>query len=848
MHFLILFNMKIKSIVSLYICLISMVVTAQTTGIIPSPQQVAMRPGELSLMTASDCKPVKELIASFPVDINADQGYILEVTEKGVLIQALTETGLFYGEQSLKQMLRHFAQENGQVVIPCMRIVDYPKLKYRGWMDDISRGPIVNMAFLKRMIATMAEYKMNFFNLYTEHVFKLEDYYDIAPSDGLTAAEIRELEEFAAQYHIEFFGNQQCLAHAEKTLRIPYYQEMADTKANWNPEKSKDFLKYELETVAKAYSSPFFNINCDETEALGSGKARDYVAQHGASQVYADHIRWVYDVLKPLGKRVMMWGDIAAKDSAITAQLPKDMLMIVWAYSPLDSYVSMIEPFEKQGLEFMVAPGMSMWGSVFPSYDLYTKNIANLVRDGYQHGALGMMNTAWDDSGESLINSAWHGMCWAAEMAWKPLEQTDPAADLERESRLSTFTPLFERRFAAPADHFQLMRDLEKVQVQNFFNSGALYESIWDFYPTKVSDETYRENRRACDLISRSEDMYKYDGQKDALQFSAPMRIAYYVAWHQFAVAKRNMLRYNIYQYLQGNSFLNKDDIAELIREEIELLHVVKQMYLRLWDEECRPYSRDIVEKRYDRVAQELMNIPNHVLMTTQLNEKGGTEVSMQTIFGDQPIYYTTDGRKPCVGENLYTDPITLSQSATVRAMTRNVMGEEVLSEQYVLLHKGLGKLSKLNTQYADYRPEYAASGEGALADGKIGGDAYNDGNWQGYWGNDINVDFDFGKTTALNSVKMRFFQNIHDWIMSPNMVDIYTSKNGKDYVLYRTFVLLDVDYDSADQNIYTLQADGLNLKSRYVRVVVNNAGPLPKWHQAKGQHSYIFCDEIVWE
>ena len=830
--------------------LLSVAVYSQTTGIIPTPQHVEWRDGSLEMASGARVPVTSELISSFPVDTNANQGYILEVRPDGILIQAITEAGLFYGEQSLKQMQRHFAQENGQVAIPCMRIVDYPKLKFRGWMDDISRGPIVNMEFLKRMIATMAEYKMNFFNLYTEHVFKLDDYYDIAPSDGLSAAEVKELEEYAAQYHIEFFGNQQCLAHAEKTLRIPYYQEMADTKANWNPQKSMDFLKYELETVAKAYSSPFFNINCDETEALGSGKARNYVASHGgASQVYADHIKWVYDVLKPLGKRVMMWGDIAAKDSAITAQLPKDMLMIVWAYSPLDSYVSMMEPFKKQGLEFMVAPGMSMWGSVFPSYDTYTKNIANLVRDGYQQGALGMMNTAWDDSGESLINSAWHGMCWAAEMAWKPLEQTEPAAaDLERETRLNAFNPLFESRFAAPADHFQLMRDLEKVQVQNFFNSGALYESIWDFYPTKVSDETYRENRRAYEMINRNIEMYENNDLLDAPQFTAPMRIAYYVAWHQLAVAKRNMLRYNIYQYQQGNSLLDKDDIAEFIREEIELLHLVKQMYLRLWDEECRPYSRDIVEKRYDRVAQELMDIPNHVLMNTQLNEKGGAEVYMQTLFDDQPIYYTIDGRKPCVGENLYTGPVTLSQSATVRAITRNAMGEEVLSEQYVLLHKGLGKLSKLNTRYADYRPEYAASGEGALADGKIGGDRYDDGNWQGYWGNDINVDFDFGKTTALNCIKMRFFQNIHDWIMSPNMVDIYTSKNGKDYVLYRTFVLLDVDYDSADQNIYTLQADGLNLKSRYVRVVVNNAGPLPAWHQAKGQPSYIFCDEIVFQ
>ena len=266
-------------------------------------------------------------------------------------------------------------------------------------MDDISRGPIANMDFMKRVIVTLSEYKMNFFNLYTEHVFKLDQYPDVAPTDGLTASEIKELEQFAAQYHVELFGNQQCLAHAEKTLRIPFYQDMADTKTNWNPgkEETYDFLTYELETVAKAYQSPFFNIDCDETEALGYGKAKAYLQQSGltAGQVYAQHVNRMYNILKPLGKRVMMWGDIAAKDPEITAQLPKDMLMLVWSYAAADSYVDMIKPFTDQHLEFMVAPGMSMWSTVYPSMETYTKNIANLVRDGYQNGALGMMGRFW---------------------------------------------------------------------------------------------------------------------------------------------------------------------------------------------------------------------------------------------------------------------------------------------------------------------------------------------------------------------------------------------------------------------------------------------------------------------
>jgi hypothetical protein len=103
-----------------------------------------------------------------------------------------------------------------------MYIVDYPKLKYRGWMDDISRGPIPNMEFLKRAIATLAEYKFNFFNLYTEHVFKLDQYPDIAPTDGLTAAEVKELEDYAKIFHIGLIGNQQCFAHAEETFKIPF--------------------------------------------------------------------------------------------------------------------------------------------------------------------------------------------------------------------------------------------------------------------------------------------------------------------------------------------------------------------------------------------------------------------------------------------------------------------------------------------------------------------------------------------------------------------------------------------------------------------------------------------------
>lgn len=823
---------------------------AQNTGIIPTPQRIEMQEGLYTVVN----KPTVEtkIIPAFPVDTNADQGYILDVQKDKIIVQATTETGLFYGMQSVKQMVRNYTQ-NGQIAIPCMHIVDYPKLKYRGWMDDISRGPIPNMTFLKSVIETMAEYKMNCFNLYTEHVFKLDRYPDIAPTDGLTAEEIKELEDFAAQYHIEFFGNQQCLAHAEKTLRIPFYQDVADTKANYNPgtEKTYDFLKYQLETVAKAYQSPFFNIDCDETEALGNGKAKGYVSGNGkASQVYAQHIQRVYDILKPLGKRVMMWGDIAAKDPVITAQLPKDMLMIVWSYAPSDSYADMIKPFVEQGLEFMIAPGMSMWSTVYPSYETYTKNIANLVRDGYHNGTMGMLNTAWDDSGESLFNSAWHGMAWSAEMSWNPIESVEPAAaDEERKARLADFDRNFENGFLGYSvnDLFSI-KQYEHTDIPEFFNTAALYNNVLDFYPTKTSEEFYNTNFKLYNELERSKKLYdqKAKAFKDEpLKHTALTRIAYYVCDRQQAVTEMNMLRYKIYRRLQGDA-ISKEVIMNDVDKLLKHLHQVKNEYMVIWDEESRPYSRDIVERRFDNIAQELLNIPNHVFINSELNDRGEAVVTMSTLFNDMPIYYTTDGRKPSVGENQYSKPIILTQSSTVKALTSNAMNEDVVAERYVLTHKALGKISKLNSEYATYRQQYAAAGVPALADGVIGGPlTYADGNWQGYWGQDIDVEFDFGKTIVINNFKTRFFQNIYDWIMSPNTVEIYTSKNGQDYTLFKT-LKIDVDYHSSSAGIYTVQSEDLNMKSRYVRIVVKNGGVLPEWHQAKGQPSYIFCDEII--
>lgn len=887
-----------KLLLIISICLFANFIFAQNTGIIPTPQKVESRDGNFvwddnvvfylstanmdntqivyslkdavferfnkNIKVVNDLKKLKKgtkiikfnIVESLPIEKFADQGYTIEIATNEIVVEAIASQGLFYGTQSLKQLLRFnwlSQSQNSSVSIPCMKITDYPALEYRGWMDDISRGPIVTVDYVKKMIETLAEYKFNFFNLYTEHVFKLESHPDIAPQDGLTAHDIKELEKFAKPYFIEFIGNQQCFAHAEKTLQIPFYDDITDTKYNLNPgtEKTYDFLEDVFSEVAPAYSSTLFNINCDETEGLGSGKAHDYVEKTGATKAYYKHINRVNEILKKYGKRVMMWGDIAVKHPEIIENLPQDMMIISWSYVVADDFNGIIIPFKESGFEFMIAPGVSMWSTVFPSVETYKINISNFVRDGYKHGARGMMNTAWDDSGESLLNSAVHGLIWGAEMSWKPIENTDAKlAEQERDDRFASFNKNFNVQYFSTFDDaidaILQLDALSKLLIGNLMSFGALHESLLDFYPSKIDDKSrddntfiYDETQKVLHILSQKKEIVKENSEI----FDNAIYSAKRIAW----CAKRNLLRIQLYKTYQDANYENVAASKKQIGELFESLRELKNEYIKLWERENRAYWRDINLKKYDKIAQELLDAGTHIFIESALSDKGEQIVQLHTIFGDREIYYTVDGSDVKKNSKIYKEPIVIKNSCVVKARCFDDYEKGSTNEIFFLYHKGIGHLKKLNCKYSTYRPEYSAGGDNGLLDGIVGTNSYVDGRWQGYQGQDVDIEIDFKKVEKVQTVKMRFLQNSYDWILSPNNILIYSSKNGADYQLVTT-KSTNVNHQQSGTIVYDILIDNINIETRYLRIVAENPGLLPDWHPSPNQESYLFVDEIIIE
>lgn len=99
-------------------------------------------------------------------EINNQEGYILEVSKKGIILKATTGKGIFYGIQSLIQLMPVPGidkKELSIVKVPACKIIDYPRFSYRGMHLDVGRH-MFPVEFIKKYIDLMSMYKVNNFH------------------------------------------------------------------------------------------------------------------------------------------------------------------------------------------------------------------------------------------------------------------------------------------------------------------------------------------------------------------------------------------------------------------------------------------------------------------------------------------------------------------------------------------------------------------------------------------------------------------------------------------------------------------------------------------------------------
>lgn len=96
------------------------------------------------------------------------EGYILSITPKNINVSAKTPAGIFYGIQTIRQLLPAEIESNKIIdniewEIPCLEVVDFPRFSWRGYMLDEARY-FYGKDVVKRLLDLMALFKMNIFH------------------------------------------------------------------------------------------------------------------------------------------------------------------------------------------------------------------------------------------------------------------------------------------------------------------------------------------------------------------------------------------------------------------------------------------------------------------------------------------------------------------------------------------------------------------------------------------------------------------------------------------------------------------------------------------------------------
>ena len=424
---------------------------------------VLRRTGEVAALPAADERPGPD----------SRESYALQVTPNGVELHARSSAGLFYGVQTLLQMVEG---TGGQAQLPAAEIRDWPALAYRGFMMDTSHGQLLRVGEIERQIDHLARFKANQYYFYSEASIELEGYGLVSPDGRYTRDEIREIVDYARQRHVdvvpclELYGHLHDIFRVEKfsTLALPRYGREFDPR---NP-RVLEVLDGLVEQTAKLFPSPWYHVGFDEPWALGKIGTTPGTDPF---KTYMGVMRHVAGEAQKYGKRMMFWADmlsgarIFSKHPELIAELPKGTIAVPWVYDDRKDFTPYLEPLAKTNVPTVVAPGVWNWNEIFPDYHRTFKNINGLVASGRKYGTMGVLNTGWADSAQTIYRMSLPGLAIGAVAGWQstPVEsdtffaayarQMYPAAVAAEVApgleELSSAEEIFERALRGPTIH-----------------------------------------------------------------------------------------------------------------------------------------------------------------------------------------------------------------------------------------------------------------------------------------------------------------------------------------------------------------------------------------------------------
>lgn len=375
------------------------------------------------------------------------EGYSLEVRDSGAVICGDDAAGLFYGVQTLCQLLR---REGDGFAVPAVSILDWPSYPLRGFQYDLARGQTINLEYMQRMIRESARHKLNAIMIYMEDDYRFAKYPFLGREGTLDKAKALELSRYAEQYHVMLIPQYESLGHAGAQLSHP---EMADLREAGNAwvyctcePKTWEFLDAAFAELAEAFpNSRYLHVGGDEFEmAFGlCPRCKAIVDEQGYEGLYALHMNKLYDLCRKYDREMLFWPSHQGPSDELSyltlkaRDMTRDCIPTEWIYHGPAAYPEIAQYQEAGFRDVFVCPAVVDYSVIWPEYPMTFRGVGGFYQAGAEKSCGGALCTTWELMYGGVYENSWYGMIYAAECGWS-LGQT-PKADYDRRFAASWF-------------------------------------------------------------------------------------------------------------------------------------------------------------------------------------------------------------------------------------------------------------------------------------------------------------------------------------------------------------------------------------------------------------------------
>jgi len=518
----------------------------------------------------------------------AEQAYRIDLSGHAIKITANTSTGLFYGVETLLQLLR---PGQGKLWLPEGTIEDWPNLYLRHiYWDDAHH--LDRMDEIKHTLRQAAFYKINGLTIKLEGHFQYASAPAVVEPYALSAAQFQELTDYGLRYHIQLIPYLDGPAHIAFILKHPEYAKLrAFPNSNYelcitNP-KSYELLEGMYKDLLDANKGvKYFYLSTDEPYYLGLAHNSQcnevkLAAQLGSvGETFVQFANTTGAYLHDRGRTVIFWGEYPMKSVDIPELSP--FLVNGEVYGP-----AFDKAFHQHGMRQMIftsTEGEEKW---FPDYFLLPES--ERLHPGYSKTTrvqqiynkisfdpsrknshlIGMIDAGWGDMGLHP-ETFWLGYVIGGATGWHP-------ASSSPQEMMASFYSLFYGPQVVSMDRvYQLLSDQSQFWADSWDETDSstrkpIWGSSYEIYKTPkpahdqtlplpavpTSDLTYNSHWAASNL------------QRTSLAAQFLQRNDQLVGLLHQDMLRAEFNRYNLQVYLT---------IAQLCRQNLKMLAGVARM------------------------------------------------------------------------------------------------------------------------------------------------------------------------------------------------------------------------------------------------------------------------------